>query len=422
MNSLKHALVSTALLAAAAVSVTPAAAQDLEQGDWTIRADKIYTAAGKVIDGGSVVTSGGKIRAVTPGGGKGGKNGGKGKVLSAAAVTPGMVDLSIRITSGDTSVEQSREVSPELRALDGIDAFDRDWLAQARTGVTSALANPPDMNVIGGLGAVIKTAGSSDVGERLVKADAVLRGSFGGQPSARNHPAFGRPTDFFSRRPTTRMGVEWEHRKAFYDAAAARKDPETRGFQGRDQLVAVLEGRRPFMVQTWATQDIRTAIYLKEEIEAEGLGKPIFILDAAAEAWREPEMLARSGASVVLPPYPERGRAPQDGAFMTLGLAEQLHQLGVPFALSAHGSRSPGESLGHQAGFAMRGGLPFEAALEAVTMAPARMVGVDDRVGSIEVGKDADLVLWSGTPFEATSSVIGVVVDGYLVLDPRDRE
>lgn len=67
----------------------------------------------------------------------------------------------------------------------------------------------------------------------------------------------------------------------------------------------------------------------------------------------------------------------------------------------------------------MRGGLPFEAALAAVTLTPARMIGIEDRVGSIAVGKDADLVLWSGVPFELTSRVVGVLVDGRVVLDPR---
>ena len=70
--------------------------------------------------------------------------------------------------------------------------------------------------------------------------------------------------------------------------------------------------------------------------------------------------------------------------------------------------------------YAMRGGLPFDAALEAVTITPARMVGVDDRVGSLEVGKDADLVLWSGRPFELTSKILGVVLNGELVYDARD--
>ena len=274
--------------------------------------------------------------------------------------------------------------------------------------------------MIGGLGVVVKTAGPTGIKARTVKADAVLRGAIGMQPSFRNHPAFGRPDDFYSRRPTTRMGVEWELRKAFYDAAASTED-ESRAYRGSDQILAVLEGERPLMIQAWTTQDIRTAIYFKEEMEAEGLGQPRLILDAAAEAWKEPEMLARSGAAVVLPPYPLNGRT-GDNSFMSLECAKSVHDLGLPLALSAHGTDDHAARLDRQAGLAMRGGLPFEAALEAVTIAPARMVGVDDRVGSIESGKDADLVLWSGKPFELTSRVIGVVVDGRLVLDPRPAE
>ena len=88
-------------------------------------------------------------------------------------------------------------------------------------------------------------------------------------------------------------------------------------------------------------------------------------------------------------------------------------------ALSSHGASAPELGLDRQAALAIRGGLPFDAALRAVTITPATMLGVDDRVGSIEVGKDADLVLWNGTPFEATSRVIGVVLNGRLVVDPR---
>ena len=69
----------------------------------------------------------------------------------------------------------------------------------------------------------------------------------------------------------------------------------------------------------------------------------------------------------------------------------------------------------------MRGGLSFDAALEAVTIVPARLAGVDDRIGSLEVGKDADLVLWSGPPFEPSSRIVGVLLDGRLVVDPRDK-
>jgi imidazolonepropionase-like amidohydrolase len=397
------------LLIAFALATPLASAQ--EQRDWRVHADVVYTAAGDALENATVATSGGKIRGVSKGGASG-EN-----ALEVAAVTPGLIDLSVRVVRGNWSVEQSREISADIRVADALDAFSSRWTSVAQSGVTTALANPPDRNVIGGLGVVIKTAGATSVSGRTVKSDAVLRGSFGSEPSFGNRPASGTPTDFYRRRPTTRMGVEWEHRKAFYDAAAARRDDE-RAFPGSDQLISVLEGRRPFMVQTWATQDIRTAIYLKEEIEREGLGSPKLILDAAAEAWREPEMLVRSGASVVLPPHALNGRT-TDGAFMTLELAATLEELGVTFALSAHGSGDDATNLGRQAGFAMRGGLSFESALAAVTSTPAKMLGIDDRVGTLEAGKDADLVLWSGKPFEATSAVIGVIVDGYLVLDPR---
>lgn len=399
-----------ALLAAASLGVAQ------EQQDWKIHGELVYTAAGDPIEDGVITVSDGKIRSVSSGGrGSNGKNS-----ITCAAVTPGMVDLSIRTGVGMNSVEQSREVAPDLAVANALDVFDVDWEIQARSGITTALVTPPDFDVIGGLGTVVKTAGPHGVAARTVKADAVLRAAIGTQPSFRNHPAFGRPEDFYSRRPTTRMGVEWELRKAFYDAAASAED-EARAFRGSDQILAVLQAERPLMIQAWTTQDIRTAIFFKEEMESEGLGSPNLILDAAAEAWKEPEMLARSGASVVLPPYPLDGRT-TDNSFMSLECAKLVHDLGLPLALSAHGTRDNGARLDRQAGLAMRGGLPFEAALEAVTIAPARMVGIDDRVGSIESGKDADLVLWSGKPFELTSRVIGVVIEGRLILDPRPAE
>ena len=97
----------------------------------------------------------------------------------------------------------------------------------------------------------------------------------------------------------------------------------------------------------------------------------------------------------------------------------KLAEAGIVFALSAHDGGDASARLDVQAGFAMRGGLSREAALAAVTITPARMLGIDERVGSVEVGKDADLVLWNGEPFEVTSKPVGVLVDGRLVLDPR---
>jgi imidazolonepropionase-like amidohydrolase len=392
------------------------AAKEESPRPWVVLAEHIYTAAGRSIDNGAVLVNNGKIASVTVSHEEGAPN----ETLKVFAVTPGLIDASVHIDSGLQSVEQSREVEPDARVASTLDAFSIDWDRELRSGVTTVLVNAPDFDVIGGLSVVLKTGGAESIAARTVKNDAVLRGAMGSQPSEGNHPAFGRPTDFYSRRPTTRMGVEWEWRKAFYDAAASQRDA-TRGFPGSERLLAVLKGELTLSIQAWTTQDIRTAVFLKEELERELGGHPRIFLDAAAEAWKEPQLLVRSRTAVVLPPFPVAGRT-SDGAFMAWDVAQILDEQGVMIALSGHGGPTLETRLSMEAGYAMRGGLSFDAALAAVTINPARMMGVENRVGTLEVGKDADLVLWNGPPFEPSSRVIGVVLDGVLKVDPRARE
>jgi imidazolonepropionase-like amidohydrolase len=408
----------------------PAAVASKEESPrpWVIFAEHIYTASGRVIDQGMVSVNNGKISAVSVSREEAAPK----DTLKVFAVTPGLIDASVHIDSGQSSVEQSREVSPDARVADTLDPYSIEWDRQVRSGVTTVLVTAPDYDVIGGLGVVLKTGGKDSIAARTVRSDAVLRGAMGSQPSEGNHPAFGRPTDFFSRRPTTRMGVEWEWRKAFYDTAASQRDP-SRAFPGSDRLLAVLKGELTLSIQAWTTQDIRTAVFLKEEIERELDGHPRMFIDAAAEAWKEPQLLVRSKTAIVLPPFSTSGRT-GEGAFMAWNVAELLHEQGVLIALSSHGAAGIEARLPMQAGYAMRGGLVpseqeikngtpvLEYALEAVTINPARLLGVENRVGSLEVGKDADLVLWNGPPFEPASRVIGVVLEGILKIDPRVQE
>ena len=384
------------------------------EDEWTIRAATVHPVSGKPIENGVVHVEGKKIAAV-------GKGGGGGTVLECAAVTPGLIDLAVQIDTGFASVEQSSETVARLAVADALDLFSYRWEAVLASGVTTALALPSDEDVIGGLGIVLKTGGEPTLAARTVRADAVLRGAIGSQPSAGNNaPRFTEPSSFYFRRPTTRMGVEWVFRKALYDTLQGVGADDPASAADADVLRRVLAGELVLSIQAKATQDVRTAIYLKEEF-----GIPRVILDHAIEAWREPELLVRSGVAVVLPPFTPDGRHDDgfvnDSYFLPLDAARELHELGVPFALSAHGERGPGRRLSDQAGLAMRGGLPFEAALAAVTLVPATLMGVEKRVGSLEVGKDADLVLWSGPPFEPSSRIVGVLLDGQLVLDPRPR-
>lgn len=395
----------------AAVLCSAASAEKGKVGEkvGSVSARKIYTAAGKVVEDGSVSISDGKIDGVSGGGSE-----------EVYAITPGLVDVGARAGAILWSVEQSDEVTARLSNSEALDPWGLEWERLVKTGVTTVLATPLDQNVVGGLSQVLKTAGPESIAQRTVKKDAVLRGAMGQQPSQGNHPAFGRPTDFYSRRPTTRMGVEWEWRNAFHKTALG----QNAGAE-RETFVKTLKGELPLSIAAWTTQDIRTAVYAVEEVKgkelfkSQGLDKPRVFLDAAAEAWKEPELLARNGIPVVLPPFTATGRT-REGAFLPRNAAEELRKNGVSFALSAHGSGSYDSCLAVQAGAAMSGGLPFDEALKAVTAVPAKLAGVDKRTGTIEEGKDADLALWNGEPFEPTSRVVAVIVDGVLVWDARD--
>jgi len=388
------------------------------QDGWVVRADAIHTGTGETIRGGVVAVADGKISAV-------GSRGGRGDTLEVAAVTPGLIDLSVSIGTKEFSVEQSTETAIEQTVADALDLFSYRWARELKSGVTTVLVTPYDLDVFGGMGVVLKTGGDPTLEARLLADNAVLRACIGSQPSAGNsQPRGTRPETFYFRRPTTRMGVEWVFRKAYYDAInAERFDHQVDERQAeRDEILRrTMRGELPVFVRAPATQDVRTAVYLKEEF-----GIPRMVLADAAEAWKEPELVRRSGVGLVLPPFPKDGRIPDgfvnDSYFLALDSAARFQEMGVPIALSGHGARDVGSRLANQAGFAMRGGLSFDDALAAVTINPARMVGVDDRVGSIEVGKDADLVLWNGKPFEPTSAVIGVLLNGELVLDPRPNQ
>lgn len=409
--NLRQANLTVAAFAAAFLCVAPAHAGKGKVGEKvsSVSAKKVYTGTGKVLEGGVVSISDGKISSVSGGGSE-----------EVFAITPGLVDLGARAGAILWSVEQSDEVTARLSNSEALDPWGLEWDRLVKSGVTTVLATPLDQNVVGGLSQVVKTAGADSIAARTIRKDSVLRGAMGQQPSQRNSPAFGRPTDFYARRPTTRMGVEWEWRSAFHKTALGQNEGGE-----RETLAKALKGELVLSIAAWTTQDIRTTVYAVEEVKqkelfrSQGLDKPRVVIDAAAEAWKEPQLLARNGIPVVLPPFTATGRT-REGALMPRNAAEELRKAGVVFALSAHGSGSYDSNLAVQAGAAMSGGLSFDEALKAVTSTPARLVGADERVGALEEGKDADLALWNGEPFEPSSRVVAVIVDGVLVWDGRD--
>lgn len=403
-----HSFAFALALSIGLATARPASAQeDQANNDGKVYASVLHTSAGETLKDVMVTFADGKITAIAPGSAL------PDGYAEGLVLTAGLIDLSARVTRSENAVEQTNEVESRLSVANSLDLFDRTWDRLARSGVTTVLATPPDRNVVGGLSAVLKTQGSKDMAQRQLNARNFLRGAMGDAPSSGNRPAWGSPNSIYNRRPTTRMGVEWEWRRAFFDAAAAPEYPELE-FPGADVFRAVLAGNITLYVQAFTVIDIRTAVFLKEEMKREGFGDIQMWIDGGSEAWKDAQLLKRSNTGVVLSPFPSAGYSPER-SFQAWRVAKDLDEMGIPFTLSAHGRTEPGRTLADQAGRAMRGGLSFEKALAAVTSAPAAVLGLEDRLGTVEVGKDADFVLWSGQPFELTSRIIGVWVDGRQV-------
>ena len=184
---------------------------------------------------------------------------------------------------------------------------------------------------------------------------------------------------------------------AFRDLALSRADLEA--------LIPVVEGKEPLLVDVHRASDIRAVLRLAREEHLK------IILDGAEEGWMVAPEIAKAGVPVVMNPIADR---PTDfeTIFSTLENAAKLQAAGVTIAIEGQGGAQRAHEARFNAGNAVAHGLPFEAALEALTINPAKMFGVADRVGSLEPGKDADLVVWSGDPFEPLSRPQLILIEG----------
>ncbi len=317
--------------------------------------------------------------------------------------------------------EASSEVVPHTNVMDSIDLQSPDFERLARRGVTTVFVSTDSGSVIGARGAIVKTGGPAD--QRIVRRTDAVKAAMGSDPSRRggsNRLPRGTHVSFHARRPHTRMGVTWVFRKALHEArAVAGGLPQIGGADtpptgAIEPLVAVLKGELPLRIQARTQSDILTALRLADEF---GLR---FTLEEATEAYRCLNELQAAQIPVVYGPVfiePTGWRAYTGEARKAkLTTARALLDAGVEMALTANEMRDE-EGLAAQAMYAMRYGLTGDEALAAVTSAPARILGIDDRVGTLGEGKDADLVVWSGPPFASTSRIQTVVVGGELVFD-----
>lgn len=362
------------------------------------RVGRLIPVASEEIRGAWISVEGGKIKAFGP---LPPPEGARVVDLGEAVCMPGLVDAGTPADVLPAPNEESSEITPDLRALRLLDPSAHGLRRLRRDGVTTYAVSPGSRNVIGGLTGVVKLRDGT-VEAMTLREEAALHAAMGRDPAMGNFsPRFGTPT-LYARRPTTRMGVAYEFRRAFLKAAERSPDPDP----AAAVLVRCLDKKLPVRVSARRATDIETALQLAAE-----LGLTVQI-DGGQEAHLRIELLAARKVPVIFRPTVGtdrvRGAEDSDVRLTTFG---RLVGAGLAVAIVGQGTE---ESEGARAMAArlVRAGADRAAALKALTLWPAELLGVADRVGAIAPGRDADLLFLSGDPLQMTSDVIGVLIDG----------
>ncbi|MBA2354210.1 MAG: amidohydrolase family protein [Acidobacteria bacterium] len=385
-------------------AVTPVRAQI------AVRAETIHTMAGAPIANGVVLIRDGKIERVGPAAQVQVPAGYR--EVAAKVVTPGLIDAhSVVGLSGylnqphdQDQVESSSPIQPELRAVDAYNAQDKlvEWLRQL--GVTTIHTGHGPGALISGQTMVVKTV--SPLSSRAVLVpEAMVAATLGGSSLS--------PT----KAPGTRskaiamLRAELIKARSYSEKQSGPEDKRGDRDLRQEALARVIRKEIPLLVTAHRAVDIQAALRVASEFDIR------LVLDGAADAHLLVDEIKRAGVPVVV--HPTMFRAGGETENLSMETAATLHKAGIPIALqSSFESYVPKTRVVlFEAAVAAARGLTFEQALASITIDAARLLGVQKQVGSIEAGKDADLALFDGDPFEYTSHVVGVFIDGTQVSD-----
>lgn len=291
-----------------------------------------------------------------------------------------------------------------LRALDGINPDDQGFRDALAGGVTTVVVKPGSGNPIGGQTVAVKSWGRT-VEDMLVREPVSVKSALGENPKR----VYGEQ----KKLPSTRLGVAAVIRDAFTKAQDYREAREWAIREGKpferdntqEIMVRVLEGELPWCQHSHRADDIATAIRLSEEFGYR------LILNHGTEGHLLADTLADKDIPVIMGPL-IIGRSKVEVRRRSMRNPGVLARAGVRIALTTDHPVVPIDYLVHQATFAVKEGLDSDTALRSITVNPAEIMGLGDRVGALRPGLDADVVLWSGDPLDVMSRAVRVFVNG----------
>lgn len=379
-----------------------------------IKDGRLLTMEGKVYEKASILVKNGKIQEI-------------GEELAAPLdaevidangriITPGLIDAHCHLGLWEDAIgfegadgnEATDPVTPHMRAIDGINPMDRTFEEARQGGITTVASGPGSANVIGGQFAAIKTWGRR-IDDMILQAPIAMKCAFGENPKRVYHDR--------KQSPSTRMATAAILRDTLYKAKeyaqkleAAKEDPTKKpGYDMKmEALLPVIRKEIPLKAHAHRADDIFTAIRIAKELDVK------ITLEHCTEGHLIVEELKQEGLyAVVGPSLSERSKYElKNLTFETAGI---LSHAGIKIAIMTDHPVIPLQYLPMCAALAVKAGMDETEALKAITIYAAEILGIDHRVGSIREGKDADLVIWQGHPFELQSAVECTMINGKVV-------
>ncbi|MFH1884145.1 MAG: amidohydrolase family protein [Planctomycetota bacterium] len=414
-----------------------------------IQGGNILTISGDVIEHGTILIKDGKVEAL-----------GRDVVIPSDTrtidakdkfVMPGRIDAQSRLYVIESELNESRAIAPDLNILDALDPFIKEYQEVLAQGVTTIYVTPGSHSLLGGRGAVLKLNGSKTANKMVLKADVAIKGVIG--ISSNNQSSSLRRLEHYSSVREALIATQayiqekrkYEQELSEYKKKKADKqkkdDEQEKGKKDDEQekgkkekpkrpakpkrnptyeiLAKVLRKEIPLQIEAHRVDDILNALRLADEFDF------TLILDKCTEGYMIADEIARRKVPVIV--------GPVSTSFVDMPKLEYrnhdmrnaaiLSKEGVKLALGVSGrDGASSKFIALAAAMAVANGMDKDIALRAITLTPAEILGVADRIGSLEAGKDADIVILSGHPLDTFTQVEMVLIEGKTVYERKTAQ